>query len=251
MTLSSAAAETANVLRESILENPADKDEWFLGSEDDLVSSLGVSRPTLRQGLRLLEQEQLVAVRRGVGGGIFARRPSIEGVAHTASVFLRSEGTTYGDLIRTLSVLCAQCAHMVAENPDPAVRQRLLDFVERRAAEPAERVSARDFVRKSGEFEILLATLSGSATMRLFVSVLIDLALPTAAHIMANPEDRKTGMKNHLAVARAIADGNAPLASRRLRVHLEHLLDLADEAASLLRLFPRGTTSGVDPVRSA
>src|SRR3546814_4941537 len=93
----SAALEAASILREEILRDIKD-DEWLLGSEDEVMRSLEVSRPTLRQALRLLEQEQLVSVRRGVGGGLFARRPTEEGVTHTASVYLRAAGTSYGDL---------------------------------------------------------------------------------------------------------------------------------------------------------
>src|SRR3546814_14470549 len=89
----SAALEAASILREEILRDIKD-DEWLLGSEDEVMRSLEVSRPTLRQALRLLEQEQLVSVRRGVGGGLFARRPTEEGVTHTASV--RSEERRVG-----------------------------------------------------------------------------------------------------------------------------------------------------------
>jgi len=38
-----------------------------LPSEDDLMAELGVSKPTLRQAIRILESESLVTVRSGGG----------------------------------------------------------------------------------------------------------------------------------------------------------------------------------------
>jgi GntR family transcriptional regulator, transcriptional repressor for pyruvate dehydrogenase complex len=94
----SAVSATAEVLRSEILLR--DDGDW-LGSEDELLGRLGVSRPTLRQAARLLEAEELLVVRRGLNGGLFSRRPTSDAVARMASVYLRSEGTTVVDLARS------------------------------------------------------------------------------------------------------------------------------------------------------
>jgi len=59
-------------LREIAIASPAGD---FIGSEDDLLKTLGLSRSTLRQAARLLEREGLVRVRRGIRGGYFSARP--------------------------------------------------------------------------------------------------------------------------------------------------------------------------------
>jgi DNA-binding FadR family transcriptional regulator len=46
-----------------------------LGREPELMERYDVSRPTLREGLRLLEADGFVTVRRGPGGGVFVERP--------------------------------------------------------------------------------------------------------------------------------------------------------------------------------
>ncbi|MEA2455227.1 MAG: hypothetical protein QOI45_1489, partial [Thermoleophilaceae bacterium] len=48
----------------------------FLGREEDLAAEFGVSRPTLREALKLLASGNLIRASKGPGGGIF--------VAHTA-----------------------------------------------------------------------------------------------------------------------------------------------------------------------
>jgi DNA-binding FadR family transcriptional regulator len=47
----------------------------LVGREPELVERFGVSRPSLREALRILEVQGLISVVRGVLGGSFARRP--------------------------------------------------------------------------------------------------------------------------------------------------------------------------------
>lgn len=60
----------------------------LLGSEDELVSKLGVSRATLRQVARLLEREGWLIVKRGINGGYFAGRPDLKAVENSVSAYL-------------------------------------------------------------------------------------------------------------------------------------------------------------------
>ncbi len=59
-----------------------------LPSEDSLMGTFGVSRPTLREAIRLLEAEELLDVRRGAQGGPVVRRPSALPALRTAAAWL-------------------------------------------------------------------------------------------------------------------------------------------------------------------
>lgn len=229
----SAAQEAASILREMILRENR-KEEWLLGSEDHVMQALEISKPTLRQALRVLEQEQLIAVRRGVGGGLFARPPSEEGVTHMSSVYLRSDGTTYGDLIQTLSVLSVHSAAEAARNPSRAARVRLTTYyVDQIGDENPEELTGEQFVVMAGRFFVELATLAQSPTIKLFTSVLIDLARPAAGRSLYNTERILATIDRHTRVAEAVAAGKADLAAKRLKVHFDEVLNWTEKSIKL------------------
>lgn len=59
-----------------------------LPSESDLATQLGISKPTLRQALRVLERAGLLTVRQGKGGGIFVASDLIPSDAILGAVAL-------------------------------------------------------------------------------------------------------------------------------------------------------------------
>src|SRR6201999_4365444 len=61
-----------------------------IGTEQELASEFGVSRPTLREGLRLLASSHLIRVGRGRSGGIFVARTPNEGMSRNVSESLAS-----------------------------------------------------------------------------------------------------------------------------------------------------------------
>jgi GntR family transcriptional repressor for pyruvate dehydrogenase complex len=235
----SAPRETADILREEILGNERVGGEWLLGSEDDMIQQLGVSRPTLRQAARMLEQEQLLVVRRGIGGGLFGRRPTAEAVSHTSSVYLRSQGATYRDLIRTQLLLGVEGARLAASNPDQEARFALRDFYKERVKDRT-RISTAEFVHVTVDFQKRVARLAGSPPLDLFVNVLMDLSEGSApiARVYSDRERQKLTFSRHEAIAEAIAKGDSKLAADRMRRHQESILEWVDEATRNERLSP-------------
>lgn len=59
-----------------------------LPPETSLMNSFGVSRPSLREALRLLEAEELLDIRRGSRGGAVVRRPSALPALRAAAAWL-------------------------------------------------------------------------------------------------------------------------------------------------------------------
>ena len=220
-----AVSATVEVLRDEILQR-ADG-EW-LGWEDDLVERLGVSRPTLRQAARLLEAEELLVVKRGANGGLFARRPTTDAVARMASVFLRAEGTTVLDLARSWFLLLEQSARLAAEHDDPLVRASLVTEVAeiRRSIPEGDREAM--FVATYA-FSLELADLSRSPTLRLFTRVLSTLIAEAPADLRPiEALDEQLGgpsRRTFERVAEAIRDGDAAKAARNVRRHADLMIE--------------------------
>nr|WP_179342442.1 GntR family transcriptional regulator [Streptomyces sp. alain-838] len=103
----------AGRIRELILLGEL-KDDERLPPLDGLLNQFGVSAPTMREALRILEAEGLIKVQRGSIGGAIVRRPTPQTAAYTLALVLRSQGTDKGDVVEALSLLEPLCATLCA-----------------------------------------------------------------------------------------------------------------------------------------
>lgn len=222
---SSAVDVITSMLREDIL---ARQDGEWLGSEDDVLARLGVSRPTLRQAARLLEAEELLVVKRGPNGGLFSRRPTSDAVAHMASVVLRSERIPVIDVVRTWHLIAEESARRAALHPSEKRRAQLLAYVaELRATTPAEdRVATLEAHQR---FDERVGDLAGSPTLILFGRVLSTLVRETGLATLRPQKDPTTWASHMESVARAIRSGESAKAARLARKHGELMIPWAEE----------------------
>src|SRR5690348_18286474 len=74
-----------------------------IGTEQQLAAEFGVSRPTLREGLRLLASSHLIRVTQGRKGGIFVANTPNEGMGRSLSEsiahMLAAESTSLDELL--------------------------------------------------------------------------------------------------------------------------------------------------------
>ncbi len=100
----------------------ADEDA-IVGSEDDLIALLDVSRSTLRQAARVMELHGFLRVRRGLGGGYFASRPDKKSLQTIVGTYLDTLDLKYEDVTDVASVLWVDALRRAARlNTDQARR---------------------------------------------------------------------------------------------------------------------------------
>lgn len=197
--------QTVEALRRAVLA--AAGPGTFLGSEEELIASLGVSRPTFRQAARLLRHENLLTIKRGVGGGFFAGAPSVTAVSRMAAIYLNARGTSMRDINDVIAPLQAEAARMVARHPERGVRSRLLEFLHEGQHSGAD---AKHLMRRLLAFERLLAQTSGNPALGLVIEVLIDLMRDARRTRELRTSERVQAHEIYqLRLAQAIHEGNA------------------------------------------
>jgi DNA-binding FadR family transcriptional regulator len=80
----------------------------------DLADEFAISRPTLREALRILEMEFLLDLRTGDRGGATVRTPSTRVAAQLAGIVLEARGTTFADFYRALQLIEPSIMGLVA-----------------------------------------------------------------------------------------------------------------------------------------
>src|SRR3546814_20122980 len=108
----------ADELRELIVSGELDEGD-SLGKETELIERFGVSRPSLREALRILEAEGLISVMRGVLGGVVVHRPDQRQTARTAALVLQARHVPLADVFsseeRRVGTECvSKCRHRVS-----------------------------------------------------------------------------------------------------------------------------------------
>tara|TARA_R110002110_G_scaffold415750_1_gene654915 strand:- start:2339 stop:3079 length:741 start_codon:yes stop_codon:yes gene_type:complete len=163
----SSLQQAANEFRHWVLT--LDGEDVFLGSERDLIERFNVSRPTFRQVARLLEQEQLISIRRGPGGGFFSRKPSFDGIAHMMSIYLVAQRARLSDMLQVGRPLLVEAARLAASNSSDLARQTPWNFLQSQQPEPDSRTS---FTRHAVGFNTTLVGISANPMLGIFMEII-------------------------------------------------------------------------------
>ena len=86
----------------------------------DLAKNFGVSRPTLREALRILEMELLLDMRPGDRGGASVRHPSSDVAAQMVARVLEARQTTIADFAHAIQMMEPPMMELAAERRGPA-----------------------------------------------------------------------------------------------------------------------------------
>lgn len=225
-----AAEIVAAELRRQIVTGrlkPGDK----LHPENVLQVEFDISRPTMREALRLLESESLIAITRGKHGGARVIDIDLGAAARQVGVFLQLEGTTLQDVWLARTIIEPPAAGLLAAQRNPAA------LAELEANIKAARVAAdRDLIRYadlSAEFSMLITKHCGNKTVGMFAALIHDIIRRQHKHVtertLANASVDKLRQESILSRVKAVElmRSGTPAATERFwREHLEHMRDL-------------------------
>jgi Transcriptional regulators len=174
MTAVKLTQTTADRLRELALGVPEGE---LLGTEKDLIDRFGVSRPTFRQAVHIVEAERLVKSVRGLNGGLFSRRPDLEGVIASAATYLRSRGSTIGNVMIAANATLREAVGGAADCRDADLREQL----DRLIAELANREHGAQTVAAFHDDEmaatLLICRMCGNPALDLAVRLFFEVGM--------------------------------------------------------------------------
>lgn len=113
------AEMVADVLRGRILSGEM-ADGSMLSKQEELIDEFSVSKPSIREALRILETEGLITVLRGNIGGAIVHVPQTSGAAYMLGLVLQSKKVNLRDVGEALKSIEPICASLCAERADRA-----------------------------------------------------------------------------------------------------------------------------------
>jgi GntR family transcriptional repressor for pyruvate dehydrogenase complex len=199
-----------------------------IGREEDLAAEFGVSRPTLREALKLLSRGNLVHASKGPGGGIFVANTADEGLSRSLSdaisMMLETGAVSLGELLDARMMIEVPIAGLAAHNADPAVIDTLRDIVGRlRAAEHDDHAA---LVAHDGELHRTVASVAGGRILQALSSWMFDVLQPSLMQALDQAVVRSALVEQHEALIAAIERGDAQRAERAMKDHVLYLGDV-------------------------
>ena len=218
-----------------------------LPPEAELARSLGVSRPTVREALKVLESQNVLRSSTGPTGGTFVGAIDGAGVADylkdSISLLLDVDELTLEELWEAREVTDVPAAELAA------VRRTEQDrFVIEKTVEMDELKEGVAIISDIS-FHTAIAEASKNRMLSLFAGS-IHMTLRTLAERYVIPEDvlpevKRISQQQHRLICEAISEQDGVLAASRMREHLQLSFAVYEQA------IPRGRSGGIGEQPSA
>jgi GntR family transcriptional regulator, transcriptional repressor for pyruvate dehydrogenase complex len=148
-----------------------------LPSEAELMRQFEVSRPTLREAIRILETESLIVIRRGARGARITS-PRIEVAARYVGLLMQTSGTTLADVYEARSLVEPEAAALLARRRtegDLAELAACIDELEATIPASPRPAELGAWIQGAQRFHDLLMQRAGNKTLQIQSLVLREV----------------------------------------------------------------------------
>jgi DNA-binding FadR family transcriptional regulator len=213
-----------------------------LGHEPELVARFGVSRPSLREALRILEAEGLITVVRGVYGGVIVHEPDQRMTARTAALVLHARNVSLADVFEARALLEPLAARAIAQSRGrkSAVAELggLIEQEENAIDDPEA------FGLANVAFHERLVSLGGNQTLAIVTEMLNEVVVRAVTAVSSRDDTsesvstRRRGIRSQRRLLALIEAGDSAGAEEHWRSHMAIVgrVMLGQDAATVVDL---------------
>lgn len=206
----------ADDLRERILRGDF-PEGTALPPERELVNQTRMSRATIREALRILEVQGLVRVKTGRAGGAYVSRPGQDSMADSVDLLIRARRIRIPALLETREAIEPFCAQLAAKHRTDEDLGRL----EAANEAMADAGTLAEFLQANVDWHVAVAVAGRNELLTGFMRALSrGLYASTDNQGFVDDEVRRTALRAHRAVTKAIRAKDPDAAGRRMSRHV-------------------------------
>lgn len=205
----------AETLKDQILDGTIEEGQML--NERELVDQSGLSRGSVREALRVLETQGLVATKRGRNGGRIAKRLGSDIVKDSLDIFIRGRQVPFSALIETVEVFEPSLAELAARHRTRSDIARLQSEIDQLTV--ADDPSA--FVAANTQWHQAIARASHNPILISIYTALGSELLDPKVSGFVSADIRAAVIKAANQVLDAIIEGDADQARRRMERHVK------------------------------
>ncbi|WP_280261206.1 FadR/GntR family transcriptional regulator [Nocardia abscessus] len=197
-----------------------------LGTEAGLRERFDVSRPSLREALRILEADGLISIVRGALGGVIVRRPDQRMTARAAALVLQSRSVALADVFDASAIIEPAAVRMVATGRGHLrAANQLRDIVFEQKRTIDDPLACTDAIIR---FHSELILLAGNQTLILVCEMLNEVITRAITDVLTRSSDqpptaRRRTIRSHERLIELIAAGDGDAAQTHWNSHMAKL----------------------------
>lgn len=186
-----------------------------LPAERELCKQLGISRPSLRAGLRMLVAHGVLRARHGSGTYVADGPPSLD--SEQLSLLAALHGFTFDQMFEARRVLEVQVAGLAAER---ATAEHLATIAEETAEMYAALDDPQQYLIHDIKFHRAIASASGNPILATLVEMVSAVMYDQRRETIGRAHDFKESAEMHQRIYRAIRSQKPDAARQAMHDHL-------------------------------
>lgn len=192
-----------------------------LPPERELKETFSVSRGTLREAFRVLEEKSLIDIQLGAGGGAIVQEVTPGVGTDSLSLLLRSQDVSLDALKEVRMDMEVSIARLAAERAEPEGLERLQGILKQAKGSLDDHSGWRVYVRADAEFHMELARLTGNPVYEYIQTAIHENINRYYAEYLEHDESVLYDHYQDLCeIVDAVAKGDGEMASAKMQQHL-------------------------------